>query len=316
MADRPALRPALLRPPALRQGDTIALVAPSRPGDPERVGRARVWLEERGYRVRCPDSNFDRYHYLAGRDEARAAGVMDAFLDGEVAALLCVRGGYGTGRMIDRIDYETVARHPKVVIGFSDSTGLHLALHARTGLVVFTGALADSDFGRRPVDALVDRSLWRLVEHTDPAGPVTGDNLRLLRPGVAEGPLVPANLALLSSLVGTPFVPDLDGAVLLLEDVTEAPYRIDRMLTQLRLAGLLDRIAGLALGSFHGCFDPTDMEDSPTLEEIVDDVLGDRDLPVVSGLAYGHTRRRTVLPIGVRARIDADGVTLLEGAVC
>ena len=149
---------------------------------------------------------------------------------------------------------------------------------------------------------------------TDPAAE---DELISLRPGNAQGPLVAGNLTLLCSLLGTPYMPCLDGAVLLIEDVSEAPYRIDRMLTQLRLAGILDRLSALVLGTFDDCFVPTEMKDSPTLEEIVDDAVGDRNLPVVAGVAYGHTRRRVVLPLGVSVCVDGDAgsVVITQAAV-
>jgi muramoyltetrapeptide carboxypeptidase len=244
---------------------------------------------------------------------------MDAFLDDGIAALLCVRGGFGAGRLLDLLDYDAIAAHPKPVIGFSDSTGLLLALYARTGLVTFTGALADTDLGRRPVDPLVADSFCRLLQRPEPFGslPAADGELIGLRPGNAQGPLVAANLALLCSLLGTPYAPCLDGAVLLIEDVGEAPYRIDRMLTQLRLAGILDHLSALLLGTFDDCFVPTEMEDSPTLEEIVEDAVGDRNLPVVGGVAYGHRRRRVVLPVGVSVCVDGRSgtVAITEAAV-
>ncbi|MFP6647624.1 MAG: LD-carboxypeptidase [Candidatus Latescibacterota bacterium] len=302
----------VVRPPALRPGDTIALVAPSRPPDPQRLSRAAVWLQDRGYQVRQGKRVHERYHYLAGRDADRARDVMDAFLDDDIAGLLCVRGGFGTGRMVDLLDYTAIAAHPKALIGFSDSTGLQLAVYSRARLVTFTGALADIDLGGRSVDPLLADSLWRLLERPEPFGdlPAECDTLVSLRPGQGSGPLVAANLTLLCSLLGTPYAPRLDGSVLLIEDVGEAPYRIDRMLSQLRLAGIFDRLAALVLGSFRDCFVPAEMQDSPTLEEMVADAVGDRPLPVVGGVAYGHMPRRTVLPIGVVARVDGDAATV------
>ena len=311
--------PVTVRPAALRRGDRIALVAPSRPSHPPRLALAIDWLAGRGYQVQPSARVHERYHYLAGRDSDRARDVMDAFLDDGIAALLCVRGGFGAGRMVDLLDYDAIAAHPKPVIGFSDSTGLQLALYARAGLVTFTGALADTDLGRHPVDPLVASSFCRLLERPEPFGnlPAAEDELISLRPGNAQGPLVAANLTLLCSLLGTPYMPCLDGAVLLIEDVSEAPYRIDRMLTQLRLAGILDRLSALVLGTFDDCFVPTEMKDSPTLEEIVDDAVGDRNLPIVAGVAYGHTRRRVVLPLGVSVCVDGDAgsVVITQAAV-
>lgn len=317
MAEMPA---PTLKPAALRTGSTIALVAPSRPSDPDRVVAAVAWLESHGFCVRRDAAIHDRYHYLAGGDADRARRVMEAFEDDEVAALLCVRGGFGTGRMIDLLDYDVIRRHAKAVVGFSDSTGLQLALYARAGLVTFTGALADTDLGRPQVDPLVGRSLLRLLQDPEPLGllPATDQGLACLQSGTASGPLVAANLALLCSLLGTPYAPHLDGAVLLLEDVSEAPYRIDRMLTQLRLAGVFERISALVLGVFHDCFVPTDMAASPTLDEIVVDAVGGNRLPIVAGVGYGHITTRTVLPVGVMTCVDAAArtVRVTESALC
>jgi muramoyltetrapeptide carboxypeptidase len=310
---------AIVRPPALQPGDTIALVAPSRPSDPCRLAGAISWLEHRGYRVRRASHIHDEYFYLAGADEDRARDVMDAFLDDGIAGILCVRGGFGTGRMVDLLDYDAIAAHPKVFIGFSDSTGLQLALYARAGLVTFTGALADTDLGSASVDSLLENSLRRLVEQKHPLGPLPADSdtLEIWHAGKAAGPLVAANLALYCSLLGTRYSPCIDGSVLLLEDVSEAPYRVDRMLSQLRLAGVFDRLAALVLGTFRDCFQATEMASSPTLEEIVLDAVGQADLPIMSGVAYGHMQRRTVLPIGVDVLVDgyAGTVVVTERAV-
>ncbi len=312
--------PPTLRPAALRPGNRLALIAPSRPSEPSRLSVATAWLQNRGYQVQPGSRIHDRYHYLAGRDADRARDVMDAFLDDDVDGILCVRGGFGTGRLVDLLDYDAIAAHPKPLIGFSDSTGLQLAIHRQTGLVAFTGALADTDLGRRCVDPLLADSLWRLLERTEPFGALPGEEAQLtaIQPGQAEGPLLAANLALLCSLLGTPYAPCFDGAVLLIEDVAEAPYRIDRMLTQLRLSGVFEEVSALVLGVFRDCFTAADMEDSPTLVEIVKDAVGHRQLPVVGGVAYGHIRRRTVLPIGVRTHVDGDAglVRIIESAVC
>ncbi|MFH1568300.1 MAG: LD-carboxypeptidase [Gemmatimonadota bacterium] len=301
----------LLRPPPLRPGDGIALVSPSRPASPELVAAGEAYLERRGFRVHRAPHLADSYHYLAGRDRDRAADLMAAFLDPDIRALFCARGGYGSGRVLDRLDLGAIAAHPKIVVGFSDTTGLHLGLYARIGLVGFTGALTDFDLSPPLPDPLMEASLWRAVSSPEPIGQLVpgGQGLTCLRPGRGAGPLVPANLALLCSLMGTPFFPDLEGAILLVEDVGEYPYRLDRMLNQLRLAGVLDRLAGLVLGQFSSCFVPEEMELSPTLEETVLDHTRP-GLPVLAGFPYGHVRRRLVLPVGVEAELDAEGLLL------
>jgi len=303
--------PELSRPRPLSPGDRVALVAPSRPAAPDLVEASTAYLEARGFSVARGTHLCDAYHYLAGRDCDRAADVMEAFRDPEIGALFCARGGYGSGRILDRLDMDFIARHPKIVVGFSDTTGLHLGLYARAGLVGFTGALADLDLAAAP-HPLIEESLWRALSRPEPLGEIAtaADELSVLRPGRGSGPLVPANLALLCSLLGTPFAPDLAGAVLLVEDVAEPPYRLDRMLNQLRLAGILDHLSALVLGQFSDCFVPEDMDQSPTLEELVLD-LTPPSLPVLAGFPYGHVARRRVLPIGVRADLDTDGPSLV-----
>ncbi|MBT6149286.1 MAG: LD-carboxypeptidase [Gemmatimonadetes bacterium] len=260
----------------------------------------------------------DSYHYIAGRDTARAQALMAAFAHSDIGAVICTRGGFGSGRILDLLDYDVIAANPKPVVGFSDSTGLHLALLARCGLIGITGALADTDLSRQPPPAATTESLWQLLTRTQPLGSIaSGPDVTVLRHGSATGSLIPANLALLCSLLGTPYAPDLTGAILLVEDVWEVPYRLDRMFTQLRLAGILDQIHGLALGIFRRCFVPEEMDASPTLEEIVLDAVGDRPLPILNGVAYGHMSGRLSLPIGALSRLETDppGLSVLEAAV-
>ena len=298
--------PDLLQPPPLLPGATIALVAPSRPASPRRAAASRAYLEGRGYQVRIGRHLESTHHYLAGRDMDRAADLREAFLDPAVGALFCVRGGYGSGRVLDLIDPALVRAHPKIVLGFSDTTALHLGLFARTGLVGFTGALTDIDLSGRSPDQCLENSLWRALTSTSPLGCLTPEHheLDVLRPGRASGRLIPANLSLLCSLLGTSYFPDLSGALLLVEDVREYPYRLDRMLNQLRLAGVLKGLGALILGQFRDCQDPDEPEISPTLEEMVLELTQGVAIPILAGFPYGHFPRRLVLPIGVNAVVD------------
>ena len=229
----------LNRPRALEPGDLVALVAPSRPASERGPREAAAYLEQRGYRVDVSRAIHDRHFYLAGTDDTRADELNRVFADPEVRAVFCARGGYGSGRLLDRLDFAALQDNPKIVAGFSDSTALLLALYSRAGLVAFNGALADFDLGEVR-DSLVEATLWPLLTSPEPLGevPAAAESMGVVRPGAARGPLVPANLALLCSLLGTPFFPPLDGALLVLEDIDEYPYRIDRMLNQLRLAGV------------------------------------------------------------------------------
>ena len=214
----------LNRPGVLEPGDLVALVAPSRPASERGTREAAAYLEQLGYRVEISPSIHDRHYYLAGTDETRAAELNRVFAAPEIRAVFCARGGFGSGRLLDRLEYDAVRSDPKVVAGFSDSTALLLALYSRARLAVFNGALADFDLGKRR-DPLVEASLWPLVTSPEPLGevPEAAESMGVVRPGTARGPLVPANLALLCSLLGTPFFPPLDGALLVLEDIEGVP---------------------------------------------------------------------------------------------
>lgn len=294
----------LLKPGPLQPGELIALVGPSGPAPRERLEAGIAYLEGRGYRVRPGRHLFARHHYLAGTDQQRAEDLREAFADPQVRAVFCARGGYGTGRLLDRLDYAAIAADPKIVLGFSDTTGLHLALQARCGLVCFTGGLVSMDLaGER--DPFTEQWLWRTLTSNAPLGALPlGEEFKVLRPGRVAGPLRGGCLSLLCSLMGTDYVPELKGAILLLEDVDEYPYRLDRMLNHLRLAGVLKDIGGLVLGQFKDCFKPEEMGHSPDLSEMVMELTEGLDLPVVTGVPYGHFTRRLVLPLGVQAVLD------------
>jgi muramoyltetrapeptide carboxypeptidase len=227
------------------------------------------------------------------------------------------RGGYGVTRILDLLDWNALAADPKLLVGFSDLTALLLAAWTRLRLTSIHGQFVGR-LGLQPPATL--ELLHRLVTTTEPLGaldqPDGGPPLRVVTPGKAEGPLMGGNLALLTSLVGTAHMPSLDGAILVLEDVSEAPYRLDRMLTQLRHAGILAGVAGVVVAELRACFPPSDRP-SLTVDETIDACLGDLGVPVVHGLAIGHVDRQIPLPLGVRARLQATEPPLdLLGSPC
>lgn len=301
----------MIRPPALRPGDLVRVIAPASPFDRGRFDKGVHVLEELGYRVAWRPDVFATEGYLAGDDERRAQELAGAFADPEARAIVCARGGYGTPRILPRIDFAALVKHPKVFVGFSDVTALLLAFH-RAGMVTFHGPMAT---GRMAVGSGLTReevgSFVRTVSGAEPAG-VVGEG-RVLVPGAAEGPLVGGNLALVAALLGTPWAPLTEGAILFLEEVGEKPYRIDRMLTQLELAGALERIAGLCFGRFSGCENPADPA------QRVDDLLAAtaRRLgkPALACLPFGHDGENRTLPVGVRARIAGGVLEVIEPAV-
>ncbi len=305
----------LQRPPALQPGDRVAVVAPASPPDPEKLEAGLRRLEATGLIVERGRTLSARRGYLAGDDQLRADELNHYLQRTDIRAIFCARGGYGCLRLLPLLDYEAAARAPKLLVGYSDITALHLALLRRARLPGLSGPMVAIDWPL--LDAETEQRFWELASGAapDPLLPVGSVSPRVLRPGMAEGPLVGGTLSVLVRLVGTPFLPDLTGAILFLEDIGEAPYRIDGMLAQLRLAGVLDRLAGLILGDFTDCV-PGTSTPSLSLDEILADYFHAAPYPVVTGFPYGHVAAKNTLPVGVRARLVADAsgmrLSLLE----
>jgi muramoyltetrapeptide carboxypeptidase len=317
----------LLRPRRLLPGQTIGLVAPSSaPNEPEHIRFAIEMLESLGFRVRPGANLFDRDGYFAGVDAARAADLNAMFADDAVDAVWCLRGGYGASRILPLLDFDRMRRTPKALIGFSDITALHMALHTQAGLVSFHGSVAWR--------ALTSYTLaeWRRVmcEPTVPIrlggpppferreGQIDRENrVTTLVPGVARGRLIGGNLCLMAHLTGTRYAPDLRGAIVFFEDVDEPYYRIDRFLTQLWLSGSLDGVAGMAFGKFTRCEPSASFVQNRVLEDILAERSRALGVPAVSGLMIGHIDDQTTLPIGCLAELDAGAgtLTLLEPGV-
>lgn len=326
MSERlPTIWPKLLEP-----GDTIMFVAPARDLDRERMLLARDRLVARGYRVVMRDDLFAREGYLAGSDERRAEELMQAFLDPEVNAVFPGTGGYGTMRILDRLDYGQIRAHAKLVIGFSDLTALHSALNRHAGLVTFHSPNPMWGLGSEEgLTAFSEEWFFRAVEaRPGYAGegytieiPTSGgdDEEEVPRPvalgrGKARGRLVGGNLSLLSTLEGTPYAIDTTGAILLIEDTREAPYRVDRMLRQLQLAGKLARLRGAVLGQFTRNYDREDETRDPDPRFTVDGVLRQyfegAGIPVLMNYPIGHHPMNATLPLGAEVEIDADAGVL------
>lgn len=311
-------------PPRLGPGARVALVAPSGPLlERDDRTRAEALCGALGFEpVVMPHA--DRAHgYLAGRDAERLADLNAALSDPQYDAVWCLRGGDGMNRIVAGVDFAAFARAPKAVIGFSDITVLLLALWRETGVVSFHGPVA-----REPMPALARRCFEAVLTRSEAAGTLelpapphevllpTEGRVVTLAGGRAVGPLIGGNLTLLQSLIGTRFVPDLRGAILFLEDVNEDLYRIDRMLAHLRLAGMLDGLAGVAIGHFSDCTRTT-ADGALGLDEVLYTYFGALGIPVVMGLPIGHIPAQWTLPVGVRALLDADvrTLTLLDPAV-
>lgn len=305
-----------LLPVPLRKGDTVALVSPSSASDDSfSLQLAREAMEALGFAVKTGEHYAARRGHLAGSDAERAGDLNAMFADKAVRAIVCVRGGSGAARLLPLLDYAAIRANPKVLLGYSDVTALHCAIQAQTGLVTFHGPIGAGSWNRFNVDqfqrVLLDRELVLYANRIDAGDELVprANRTIAITGGKASGELVGGNLTVLSALAGSPYLPDFRGKILFLEDVGEAPYRIDRMLTTLRLAGVLDRIAGFAFGQCTDC-KPGDGYGSLTLEQIFDDHIRPLKIPAYRGAMVGHIREQFILPVGGRVELDADAGTL------
>ncbi len=308
--------PGRLLPGPLRKGDTIALVSPSAATDEAlSLQLAREAMEALGFRVVAGAHLASRRGHLAGTDAERAGDLNAAFADPDVKAIVCVRGGSGAARLLPLLDYAAVRRSPKVLLGYSDITALHNALLAQAGLVTFHGPIGSGSWNRFNVDqfrrVFLDRELMTYRNAVDAGDELVPRRNRTvtLAGGKARGELVGGNLTVLTALAGSPYLPDFSGKILFLEDVSEAPYRIDRMFSTLKLMGALDRIAGFVFGECTDC-DPGDGYGSLTLDQIFEDHIKPLGIPAYRGAMIGHIRQQFILPVGGRVELDADAGTL------
>ena len=318
------MHPKPILPPRLRPGSRVALVAPAGPLlERDGLTRASELVTALGYQpVMAPNAGA-AYGYLAGRDEVRLADLNAALVDPSIDAVWCIRGGNGMNRIVAGVDFAGFARSPKVVIGYSDITVLLLALWTRTGVIGFHGPIAKTpmpNFQRWHFDrVLTDVSPAGKLGRPAPAPTVlvpTSGRIFPITGGKARGRLLGGNLTLVQALIGTPFMPDLKGSILFLEDVGEGVHRIDRMLAHLRMAGHLDGLAGVAIGRFT---DRGGGGDGGSLgfDDVLHTYLSPLGIPVAVGFPFGHIDDQWTLPVGVMAEIDADQgeLTLLEAAV-
>jgi muramoyltetrapeptide carboxypeptidase len=307
----------ILKPKKLERGDTIGIVGPASPMKKDKLENGVRYLKDQRYRVKTGEHLNNKYGYLAGADKDRAHDLNQMFRDSEVKAIFCARGGYGTPRLLELIDYDAIRQNPKIFVGYSDITALQLAIFKKTQVVTFSGPMAAVEMsqGIEPFTAI---NFWNLITKTEAGTRLEGNNgsLKILRPGKSEGILVGGCLSLICSLLGTPYLPNFENAILFVEEIGEDPYRIDRNLTQLRLAGILDKINGIVFGRFENC-SPKPDELSLTIEQIIGDVTSDLHIPILSELPYGHIDKKYTIPIGIRVYLDAEKgyLEFLEGAV-
>ncbi len=308
-----------IKPERLSPGDTILFVAPSGYLKRDRMDLAKKRLEDRGYITLQAEDIFRQFGYLGGTDNRRAKEFMAGWADPNIKAIFPGTGGYGTTRILDQLDYDIIKNNPKILVGFSDITALHLAIHKKTGLTTFHTPSPMYGLGSKGnLSPISDYYFWQAIENNNPHGyPIEphsfdlGESAITLSSGKGKGELIGGNLSLINTLMGTPYEIETDGKILFMEDVGEAPYRIDRYFSQLKLAGKFDHVSGIILGKFtRRATEPPDDENSFTMMEVLEQYFSDLDVPVIANFSVGHYKYNITFPIGIMAELDADKQTL------
>lgn len=308
-----------MKSPRLDPGDPIAVVSPGSPVRNEKkqtLMQGISYLRQKGYKVIEGQHLLHDRGYLAGTDQQRLQDLNDAIRHPNVRAILCARGGYGCVRMLQGLDYKALKAQPKIFVGYSDITSLQLAIFAKTGLITFSGPMVAVEMGNR-MHPSTEQSFWDMITQAKPhtLGATWGPfRPNVLNKGRASGRLIGGCLSLVTPLIGTPYFPDIRGAILVLEDIDEEAYRIDRHFSQLKNAGILDQINGLLLGEFIDC---DKSAGDQNCYEVIHDYTANLNIPVLSGFPYGHGSIKHTLPIGCKVELDTEQgwLKMLESGV-
>lgn len=296
------VQPTLILSNAITWNSTIGLVAPASPVyDSSDFDEMLITLKELGFNLKLGKHVKDRYGYLAGKDEDRAADLMDMFKDDKVDAIICVRGGWGCNRILQLLDYEVIRNNPKPLVGFSDITSLHNAILTKSGVVTFHGPVGKSEWNPFTKASFEDvlikkkKGMYLLPEEQEDAFTIES--------GKTEGNIVGGNLSVLVAMIGSEYLPDFNNKILFLEDVGEDIYRMDRMLTQLKISGILYQISGFIFGKCTNC----DVgENSLTINQVFNDHIKPLGIPAFYGAMISHEAQNVTIPFGLRAKMDAD----------
>ena len=292
----------------LSNGDLIGIISPaSSPDDSALIESGSRYIEGLGYRTILGKNVGKSRGYLAGTDDERVIDIHQMFSDKKVKAIFCLRGGYGAFRLLDKIDYRLIRNNPKIFVGFSEITSLQMAMLHKANLITFAGPMVVPNFSKE-VRSYTEESFWQMITSTKKIGKVKLpelDKLPSLNLGITTGRLVGGNLAVFVSLLGTKYLPDLNNKILLLEEINEPPYKIDRMFNQLRLNKAFDKVSGIILGSFVDCNEPDKEKKTLTLEEVWSDYLSRIKIPVIHSFPHGHIKDMLTVPIGTRIKLNA-----------
>lgn len=303
---------------ALKLGDTIGLIAPASSTSIENVEKSKEILIEMGFKVKIGKSPYEKYGYLSGSDQSRADDINNMFQDKEVDGIICLRGGYGSPRILDLIDYDIVKNNPKIFVGYSDITALHIAFTQISNLITFHGPMVTSDIIGN-FSEFSKENLFGMImntKHMDKISNPKGEEIVVINGGIAEGTIIGGNLSLIAATIGSPYEIDTRDKILFIEEIGEEPYSIDRMLNQLRLAGKFKDASGIIFGDFNGC-ESKKHDESLSLEQVITDLVKPSGKPMIFNLKAGHCEPMVTIPFGVKAILDADKkeIRILENPV-
>lgn len=298
----------IIKPKRLKPGEVIGIISPaSSPDDLTKINSGVQYLEKLGYRVEVGKNVGTQQGYLAGTDAQRLEDLHSMFHNKHVRAIFSIRGGYGSGRLLDKIDYRLIRSNPKIFVGYSDINALQMAFYTKCGLITFAGPMVAVDF-HDEVSPFTEEVFWRTITSNKKIGRIKNprnEKIFVLTKGRAQGRIIGGNLSLFTSLMGTEYFPKIKDAILLLEDVHEAPYRIDRMFNQLRLAKIFKQIRGIILGHFVDCVETDPTKKSFTLNEVIIEYFQNLKIPVMYNLRHGHVKENITMPFGVKCIVNA-----------
>lgn len=310
----------VIKPARLKKGDTIGLISPaSSPDDLSRVEESTKYLERLGYKVKI-GKNVGNYHgYLAGTDDERLEDLHSMFSDKTVKAIMCLRGGYGAFRLLDKINYKMIQKNPKIFVGYSEITALQNAIFSKTGLITFAGPMPAVDFVNS-ISPFTEEWFWKVITSNKKIGKVKypeNSKMPFINKGTANARILGGNLAVFSTMLGTDFFPDMKDKILLLEDIDEKPYKIDRMLNQLRLAKVFKGLKGVILGRFVECYEQDPNKKTLTLGEVIEHYFKVLKIPTIYTFPHGHIKDFITIPMGLKIGLNATKGTVefLENAV-
>ena len=298
----------ILKPKKLQKGDTIGVIAPaSPPKDISRVEKGAEYLERLGYRVELGQHVYSKKGYLAGEDSERLNDLHAMFANKDIKAIIAVRGGYGTTRLLNKINYKLIRENPKILVGHSDLTALQMAIYQKSKLVTFAGPMLYGDFGG-DIDPFMEENFWKMITSSRKIGKLNNpenEKFFVLVKGRAEGRIIGGNLSIICALAGTGYLPSFKDTILLLEEIREAPYRIDRMFTQLKQIDVFKQISGLILGRFVDCYESDKLKETMTLNEVIADHLASQKIPILYNFKHGHIADSLTIPFGLKCKVNS-----------